>query len=119
MHQAGAVIGTNWWWRRQPCEPVHCRANDNTDWVESGVLINASSTASRISRGADLNIIVNDRCADLWGFYDGLPVVAAEAARNESVSDHWVCGSNDTVSGLVLVIRMVRWSGPRQRSVLK
>ena len=61
---------------------VLARANNTADWVESD------------RSGRPFNIIVNDRCADLWGFVHSVDEktavrVAAEATPGiESVSDH-------------------------------
>jgi hypothetical protein len=68
------------------------RANDNTDWVESDRELHQRFVDS--IKDQPFNIIVNDRCADLWGFvysvHEKTAVrVAAEATPGiESVSDH-------------------------------
>ena len=50
---------------------VLARANDNTDWVESDRVLHQrfiDSIKDQPWAGRPFNIIVNDRCADLWGF---------------------------------------------------
>jgi CBS domain-containing protein len=73
------------------------RANDNTDWVESDRELHqrfVDSIKDQPWAGRPFNIIVNDRCADLWGFVYSVDEktavrVAAEATPGiESVSDH-------------------------------
>jgi CBS domain-containing protein len=69
---------------------VLARANDNTDWVESDRVLHQRIVDSI----RPFNIIVNDRCAHLWGFVYSMDEktavrVAAEATPGiESVSDH-------------------------------
>ena len=76
---------------------VLARANDNTDWVESDRVLHqrfVDSIKDQPWAGRPFNIIVNDRCADLWGFVYSVDEktavrVAAEATPGiESVSDH-------------------------------
>jgi hypothetical protein len=76
---------------------VLARANDNTDWVESDRVLHqrfVDSIKDQPWAGRPFNIIVNDRCADLWGFVYSMDEktavrVAAEATPGiESVSDH-------------------------------
>ena len=73
------------------------RANDNTDWVESDRVLHqrfVDSIRDQPWASRPFNIIVNDRCADLWGFVYSVDEktavrVAAEATPGiESVSDH-------------------------------
>jgi CBS domain protein len=50
---------------------VLARANDNSDWVESGRVLHqrfVDSIKDQPWADRPFNIIVNDRCADLWGF---------------------------------------------------
>ena len=50
---------------------VLARANDNRDWVESDRVLHqrfVDSIKDQPWAGRPFNIIVNDRCADLWGF---------------------------------------------------
>jgi len=76
---------------------VLARANDNTDWVESDRVLHqrfVDSIKDQPWASRPFNIIVNDRCADLWGFVYSVEEktaarVAAEATPGiESVSDH-------------------------------
>jgi len=76
---------------------VLARANTNTDWVESDRMLHqrfVESIKDQPWAGRPFNIIVNDRCADLWGFVYSVDEktavrVAAEATPGiESVSDH-------------------------------
>jgi predicted transcriptional regulator len=76
---------------------VLARANDNTDWAESDRVLHqrfVDSIRDQPWAGRPLNIIVNDRCADLWGSVYSVDEktavrVAAEATPGiESVSDH-------------------------------
>jgi CBS domain-containing protein len=76
---------------------VLARANDNTDWVESDRVLHqrfVDSIKDQPWAGRPFNIIVNDRCADLWGSVYSVDEktavrVAAEATPGiESVSDH-------------------------------
>ena len=76
---------------------VLARANDNTDWVESDRVLHqrfVDSIKDQPWASRPFNIIVNDRCADLWGFVYSVDEktavrVAAEATTGiESVSDH-------------------------------
>ena len=76
---------------------VLARTNDNTDWVESDRVLHqrfVDSIKDQPWAGRPFNIIVNDRCADLWGFVYSVDEktavrVAAEATPGiESVSDH-------------------------------
>src|SRR6516225_2446130 len=76
---------------------VLARANDDADWVESDRVLHqrfVDSIKDQPWAGRPFNIIVNDRCADLWGFvysvYENTAVrVAAEATPGiESVSEH-------------------------------
>ena len=76
---------------------VLARANDNTDWVESDRVLHqrfVDSIKDQPWAGRPFNIIVNDRCADLWGFVYSVDEktavrVAAEATPGiEWVSDH-------------------------------
>ena len=76
---------------------VLARANDNSDWVESDRVLHerfVDSIKDQPWSGRPFNMIVNDRCADLWGFVYSLDEktavrVAAEATSGiESVSDH-------------------------------
>ena len=76
---------------------VLARANDNTDWVESDRVLHqrfVDSIKDQPWASRPFNIIVNDRCADLWGFVYSVDEktavrVAAEATPGiESVSDH-------------------------------
>jgi len=76
---------------------VLARANDNTDWVESDRVLHQrflDSIKDQPWANRPFNIIVNDRCADLWGFVYSVDEktavrVAAEATPGiESVSDH-------------------------------
>jgi hypothetical protein len=75
---------------------VLARANDNTDWVESDRVLHQRfvDSINQPWAGRPFNIIVNDRCADLWGFVYSVDEktavrVAAEATPGiESVSDH-------------------------------
>ena len=76
---------------------VLARANDDTDWVESDRVLHqrfVDSIKDQPWAGRPFNIIVNDRCADLWGFVYSVDEktavrVAAEATPGiESVSDH-------------------------------
>jgi hypothetical protein len=76
---------------------VLARANDNKDWVESDRVLHqrfVDSIKDQPWADRPFNIIVNDRCADLWGFVCGVDEktavrVAAEATPGiESVSDH-------------------------------
>jgi hypothetical protein len=73
------------------------RANDDSDWVESDRVLHqrfVDSIKDQPWAGRPFNIIVNDRCADLWGFVYSVDEknavrVAAEATPGiESVSDH-------------------------------
>jgi hypothetical protein len=75
---------------------VLARAND-TDWVESDRVMHqrfVDSIKDQPWAGRPFNIIVNDHCADLWGFVYSVDEktvvrVAAEATPGiESVSDH-------------------------------
>ena len=75
---------------------VLARVND-TDWVESDRVLHqrfVDSIKDQPWAGRPFNIIVNDRCADLWGFVYSVDEktavrVAAEATPGiESVSDH-------------------------------
>ena len=75
---------------------VLARVND-TDWVESDRVLHQrfiDSIKDQPWAGRPFNIIVNDRCADLWGFVYSVDEktavrVAAEATPGiESVSDH-------------------------------
>jgi CBS domain-containing protein len=75
---------------------VLARVND-TDWVESDRVLHqrfADSIKDQPWAGRPFNIIVNDRCADLWGFVYSADEktavrVAAEATPGiESVADH-------------------------------
>src|SRR6516164_10290841 len=76
---------------------VLARVHDNTDWVESDRVLHQrfiDSIKDQPWAGRPFNIIVNDRCADLWGFVYSVDEktavrVAAEATPGiESVSDH-------------------------------
>jgi CBS domain-containing protein len=76
---------------------VLARTNDSTDWVESDRVLHqrfVDSIKDQPWAGRPFNIIVNDRCADLWGFVYSVEEktaarVAAEATPGiESVSDH-------------------------------
>ena len=76
---------------------VLARANNNTDWVESDRVLHqrfVDSIKDQPWAGRPFNIIVNDRCADLWGFVYSVDEktavrVGAEATPGiESVSDH-------------------------------
>jgi CBS domain-containing protein len=76
---------------------VLARANDNTDWVESDRVLHqrfVDSIKDQPWASRPFNIIVNDRCADLWGFVYSVDEktavrVAAEATPGiEAVSDH-------------------------------
>jgi hypothetical protein len=76
---------------------VLARAEDNKDWVESDRVLHqrfVDSIKDQPWAGRPFNIIVNDRCADLWGFVYSVDEktavrVAAEATPGiESVSDH-------------------------------
>lgn len=75
---------------------VLARVND-TDWVESDRVLHqrfVDSIKDQPWAGRPFNIIVNDRCADLWGFVYSADEktavrVAAEATPGiESVADH-------------------------------
>jgi CBS domain-containing protein len=75
---------------------VLARVND-TDWVESDRVLHQrfiDSIKDQPWAGRPFNIIVNDRCADLWGFVYSADEktavrVAAEATPGiESVADH-------------------------------
>jgi len=76
---------------------VLARANDKTDWVESDRVLHqrfVDGIKDQPWAGRPFNIIVNDRCADLWGFVYSVDEkiavrVAAEATPGiETVSDH-------------------------------
>jgi CBS domain-containing protein len=76
---------------------VLARANHDTDWVESDRVLHqhfVDSIKDQPWAGRPFNIIVNDRCADLWGFVYSVDEktavrVAAEATPGiKSVSDH-------------------------------
>lgn len=76
---------------------VLARAKDNTDWIESDRVLHqrfVDSIKDQPWAGRPFNIIVNDRCADLWGFVFSLDEktavrVAAEATPGiKLVSDH-------------------------------
>ena len=76
---------------------VLARANDNTDWVESDRVLHqrfVDSIKDQPWAGRPFNVIVNDRCADLWGFVYSVDEktavrVAAEATSGiESLRDH-------------------------------
>lgn len=76
---------------------VLARANDERDWVESDRVLHQrflDSIKDQPWAGRPFNIIINDRCADLWGFVYSVDEktavrVAAEATPGiESVSDH-------------------------------
>ena len=76
---------------------VLARANNTADWVESDRVLHqrfVDSIKDQPWAGRPFNIIVNDRCADLWGFVYSVDEktavrVAAEATPGiESVSDH-------------------------------
>ena len=76
---------------------ILARANDNKAWVESDRVLYqrfVDSIKDQPWAGRPFNIIVNDRCADLWGFVYSVDEktavrVAAEATPGiESVSDH-------------------------------
>ena len=76
---------------------VLARANANTDWVESDRVLHqlfVDSIKDQPWAGRPFNIIINDRCADLWGFVYSVDEktavrVAAEATPGiEAVSDH-------------------------------
>lgn len=75
---------------------VLARVND-TDWIESDRVLHqrfVDSIKDQPWAGRPFNIIVNDRCADLWGFVYSADEktavrVAAEATLGiESVADH-------------------------------
>jgi hypothetical protein len=76
---------------------VLARANENTEWVESDRVLHqrfVDSIKDQPWAGRPFNIIINNRCADLWGFVFSVDEktavrVAAEATPGiESVSDH-------------------------------
>jgi hypothetical protein len=76
---------------------VLARANDNKDWVESDRVLHqrfVEGIKDQPWAGRPFNIIVKDRCADLWGFVYSVDEktavrVAAEATPGiESVSDY-------------------------------
>jgi predicted transcriptional regulator len=76
---------------------ILARANDNKAWVESDRVLYqrfVDSIKDQPWAGRPFNIIINDRCADLWGFVFSVDEktavrVAAEATPGiESVSDH-------------------------------
>ena len=94
---------------------VLARANDNSDWVESDRVLHqrfVDSIRDQPWAGRPFNIIVNDRCADLWGFVYSVDEkaavrVAAEATPGiESVSDHLGIApqTSDDVRGPILKI---------------
>jgi hypothetical protein len=76
---------------------VLARANDNTGWVESDRVLHqcfVDSIKDQPWAGRPFNIIINDGCADLWGFVYSVDErtavrVAAETTPGiESVADH-------------------------------
>ncbi|MGO4512594.1 CBS domain-containing protein [Bradyrhizobium sp. 2TAF36] len=96
---------------------VLARAEDSKDWVESDRVLHqrfVESIKDQPWAGRPFNIIVNDRCADLWGFVYSVDEktavrVAAEATPGiESVSDH--LGIAPQTSGTIPCVDFENWS---------